>query len=67
MSAKGRKQTCHAAIQRLLTDAKFMMRDMMLIHCDEVALAGGAIALGRLRGGQGELKYSAARFIRLCP
>jgi hypothetical protein len=33
--AMGQKQTCHAAIQRLLTDAKFTMRDMMLIHCDE--------------------------------
>ena len=26
-----------------------------------------AIALGRLRGRQGELKYRTARFIRLCP
>ena len=60
------KQTCHTSIPRLLTEAEFTMRYMMLIHHDEVALAA-AIALGRLRGGQGELKYRTARFIRLCP
>src|ERR1700686_3352866 len=31
------------------------------------ARQGAAIALGRLRGGQGELKYGTGRFIRLCP
>jgi len=31
------------------------------------ARRGAAIALGRLRGGQGELKYRTARFICLCP
>jgi hypothetical protein len=31
------------------------------------ARQGAAIALGRLRGAQGELKYRTARFIRLCP
>jgi hypothetical protein len=31
------------------------------------ARQGAAIALGQLRGGQGELKYRTAGFIRLCP
>src|SRR6478752_3440071 len=38
-----------------------------VIHQDEVALAEAPVALRRLRGGQGELKYRTARFIRLCP
>lgn len=33
------KQTCHTSIPRLLTEAEFTMRYMMLIHHDEVALA----------------------------
>src|SRR6476620_11544229 len=36
-------------------------------EADVRARRGAAIALGRLRGGQGELKYRTARFIRLCP
>src|SRR5258705_6911996 len=42
----------------------------MSVSCtkaDVRARRGAAIALGRLRGGQGELKYGTARFIRLCP
>ena len=39
------KQTCHTSIPRLLTEAEFTMRYMMLIHHDEVALAKASPSL----------------------
>ena len=39
MSQTCQKQTCHTSVPRLLTEAEFTMRYMMLIHHDEVALA----------------------------
>src|SRR6478672_6754541 len=53
VSAKCQKQACHTS--KYCSATRKSPRQ------------GATIALGRLPGGQGELKYRTARFIRFCP